>query len=94
MAELKETHVLSTSLGEVGCSQLQYSDKGDVVEWADRPWLIIRPEECPSQFALVHQRLIAVGKPKKVALVACMRKLLTILNSMLCHGTSWTPAYV
>ena len=30
-----------------------------------------------------YQRLLAAGKPKKVALVACMRKLLVILNSML-----------
>ena len=36
-----------------------------------------------------YQRLLAVGKPKKVALTACMRKLLTILNAMLKHGTSW-----
>src|SRR6185295_10916364 len=30
-----------------------------------------------------HQRLIAAGKAKKVAITACMRKLLTILNAML-----------
>ena len=29
-----------------------------------------------------YQRLLAAGKAKKVALVACMRKLLAILNSM------------
>lgn len=34
-------------------------------------------------------RLRAVGKPKKVALVACLRKLLVILNAMLAHGTLW-----
>ena len=33
-----------------------------------------------------HQRLIAAGKPPKVALVACMRKLLTILNAMMRDG--------
>ncbi|MBI4270840.1 MAG: IS110 family transposase, partial [Candidatus Rokubacteria bacterium] len=31
------------------------------------------------------------GKPKKVALVACMRKLLTILNAMLARRTAWKP---
>jgi transposase len=31
----------------------------------------------------LYDRLLAAGKPKKVALVACMRKLLTILNAML-----------
>jgi transposase len=36
-----------------------------------------------------HQRLIAQGKPKKVAIVACMRKLLTILNAMVRDGTTW-----
>ncbi len=38
-----------------------------------------------------YQRLLAAGKPKKVALVACMRKLLTILNAMLKHRTPWQP---
>jgi transposase len=37
-----------------------------------------------------YQRLIDGGKAKKVALVACMRKLLVILNAMLKHGTLWT----
>ncbi len=36
-----------------------------------------------------YHRLLSAGKPKKVALVACMRKLLTILNAMLRHRTSW-----
>lgn len=37
-----------------------------------------------------YQRLCAAGKAKKVALTACMRKLLTILNAMLKHQTPWT----
>jgi transposase len=36
-----------------------------------------------------YRRLCAAGKAKKVALVACMRKLLTILNAMLKHHTPW-----
>ena len=36
-----------------------------------------------------YQRLLAPGKPKKVALTACMRKLPVILNSMLRYGSSW-----
>jgi transposase len=36
-----------------------------------------------------YLRLRAAGKPAKVALVACMRKLLTILNAMLRAGTYW-----
>ena len=38
-----------------------------------------------------YQRLLAAGKPKKVALTACMRKLLTILNAMIRSGQHWTP---
>lgn len=36
-----------------------------------------------------YQRLCAAGKAQKVALVACMRKLLTIVNTMLKHRTPW-----
>lgn len=36
-----------------------------------------------------YQRLCAAGKEKKVALTACMRKFLTILNAMLKHRTPW-----
>jgi len=41
-----------------------------------------------------YQRLCAAGKPKKVALTACMRKLLTILNAMLKHHHPWNPQLV
>ena len=37
-----------------------------------------------------YLRLIAAGKPKKLALVACMRKLLTILNVMVRTAQSWS----
>ncbi len=37
-----------------------------------------------------YLRLCAAGKPKKVALTACMRKMLTILNAMLKHRTPWS----
>ena len=39
-----------------------------------------------------YVRLIAAGKPKKVAIVACMRKLLTILNAMLRDQAMWNAA--
>lgn len=38
-----------------------------------------------------YQRLIAAGKPKKVAVIACLRKLLTILNALLRTQTAWSP---
>ncbi|MDO8531659.1 MAG: IS110 family transposase [Dehalococcoidia bacterium] len=40
-----------------------------------------------------YQRLCAAGKPKKVALTACMHKLLTILNAMLKHHVPWQVDY-
>jgi transposase len=40
-----------------------------------------------------YERLRAVGKAPKVALTACMRKLLTILNAMLKHQTPWHENY-
>jgi transposase len=36
-----------------------------------------------------YERLVEAGKPKKVALVACMRKLLTILNALMRERTPW-----
>lgn len=40
-----------------------------------------------------HQRLLAKGKPKKVALVASMHKLLTIMNAILKSGVAWNPQF-
>ena len=40
----------------------------------------------------LYQRLVSCGKPKKVALVACMRKLLTMLNAIVRTGRAWNPA--
>jgi transposase len=38
-----------------------------------------------------YQRLLERGKPTKVAIVACMHKLLTTLNAMLKQETDWQP---
>lgn len=40
-----------------------------------------------------YQRLKAKGKVFKVALVACMRKLLTILNAMIKHKSRWSETF-
>ncbi len=40
-----------------------------------------------------YQRLVDAGKPKKVALTACMRKLLTILNAMMKANTTWNQSH-
>ena len=39
--------------------------------------------------AAFYQRLLTAGKPKQLALVACMRKLLTMLNAMVRSGAAW-----
>ena len=43
------------------------------------------------EIRVFYQRLLAAGKAMKVALVACMRKLLIILNSMVKSGRHWDP---
>ncbi len=44
---------------------------------------------CNPVIQAFYARLRAAGKPKKVALTACMRKLLTILNAMVRTNTTW-----
>jgi transposase len=39
-----------------------------------------------------YERLIAAEKPKKVALTACMRKLLSILSAMVRDHAQWNPS--
>ncbi|MCA3032161.1 MAG: transposase, partial [Rhodocyclaceae bacterium] len=41
-----------------------------------------------------YLKLVAAGKPKKVAIVACMRKLLVTINAMIKAGTPWNPKTV
>jgi transposase len=43
--------------------------------------------------AAFYQRLLAAGKAKKVALIACMHKLLTILNAVIKSGKPWQAGY-
>jgi transposase len=40
-----------------------------------------------------YEHLIQMGKEKKVALTACMRKLLVILNAILRHNLSFVPDF-
>ena len=46
---------------------------------------------CNPVIQTVYRRLVDTGKPKMVALVACMRKLLVIINAMLKTKTRWQP---
>ncbi len=45
---------------------------------------------CNATIKAFYTRLREMGKPPKVALVACMRKLLTILNAIAASGTPWS----
>jgi transposase len=45
---------------------------------------------CSPSIGAFYERLVAAGKPHKVAHVACMRKLLVRLNAMMRDGTTWT----
>ena len=47
--------------------------------------------QCNPVFKATYQRLVASGKPKKVAIIACVRKMIVILNSMVRDGTMWDP---
>ena len=40
-----------------------------------------------------YERLVAAGKPKKLALLACMRTLLTVRNVMVRTTTPWNPEF-
>ncbi|MBZ0168751.1 MAG: IS110 family transposase, partial [Kofleriaceae bacterium] len=44
---------------------------------------------CNPVITAFYARLLAAGKAKKVALTACMHKLLLILNAMVKHQTPW-----
>lgn len=45
--------------------------------------------QCNPVFKATYTRLVEAGKPKKVAIVACVRKMVVILNSMLRDGVMW-----
>lgn len=46
---------------------------------------------CNPVFKSTYQRLVKAGKPKKVAMIACVRKMIVILNSMVRDGNVWEP---
>lgn len=45
--------------------------------------------QCNPVFKAQYQRLVAAGKPKKMAIIACIRKMIVILNSMVRDGVYW-----
>jgi len=50
---------------------------------------VVSAMRCNAVIKAFYARLRAAGKPAKVALIACIRKLLTILNAMLRTHTTW-----
>lgn len=72
--------------------------KGKRAVWGGRGTLrrtlymaTLAARRCNPVIQAFFERLIAAGKPFKVAMVACMRKLLTILNALLAHQMAWDP---
>lgn len=53
---------------------------------------VVTARRCNPVFRAFYARLIAAGKPPKVAHTACMRKLLTILNTLVKNETVWKHA--
>ena len=51
---------------------------------------VVSAIRCNPSIKPFYERLRAAGKPPKVAMVACMRKLLTIANAVLRDGVMWT----
>lgn len=52
----------------------------------------VTARRCNPAIKALYERLVASGKPKKVALTACMRKLLCTLNAMVRTNKTWSPA--
>lgn len=50
--------------------------------------------QCHPKLKPMYERMVAAGKPKKVAIVACIRKQLIILNTMVKNGTYWDETMV
>ena len=50
--------------------------------------------QCNPKFKEIYKRMVAAGKPKKVAIIACIRKLVTIINSMVRDGVMWDPKMI
>lgn len=72
--------------------------KGKRIAWGGRKQVrsalymsAISAIKCNDVIRTFYHRLITAGKPFKVAMVACMRKLLTILNAIIKHQAPWQP---
>ncbi|WP_284294716.1 transposase, partial [Piscinibacter gummiphilus] len=72
--------------------------QGDRVIWGGRAQVrralymaAVSAMRCNPVIRAFYKHLRSQGKPAKVALTACMRKLLVIMNAMLKHHSPWSP---
>jgi len=87
---------IATLVGVAPLNHDSGSQRGKRSPWGGRPQVrtalymaaLVATRHNPV-ISQMYIRLCAVGKAKKVALVACMHKLLTILNAMLKHHAPW-----
>ncbi len=49
--------------------------------------------QCNPVFKAMYQRLVAAGKAKKMSIIACVRKMIVILNSMVRDGVMWDAKF-
>lgn len=83
-------------LAPYNCDSGQFQGQRHI--WGGRPlvrWALymatVSSLRCNPVIQSFYHRLKSNGKPPKLALVACMRKLLVILNAMLKHQSPWRP---
>jgi len=50
--------------------------------------------QCNPKFKGIYHKMVEAGKPKKVAIIACIRKLIVIINSMVRDGVMWDPKMI
>ncbi len=101
LAELPELgaltrHEVAALAGVAPLNRDSGTRRGNRAVWGGRAQLratlymgTLAAARCTPLIKACDERLCAAGKPKKVALTACMRKLLTIRNALLRHGTPW-----
>jgi transposase len=87
---------IATLVGVAPLNHDSGSKRGKCSPWGGRPQVraalymaALVASRCNPVISSLYVRLCAMGKAKKVALVACMHKLLIIMNSMLRHKTFW-----
>ena len=94
----REGMAIARARGKLRGKQPKLSDRQQRELWGGRPRVrtvlymgTLAATRCNPVIQPFYQRLLTAGKSKKLALTACMRKLLTILNIMVRNGQHWSP---